>query len=259
MDFFGAAVLFDQVGVGVYAHETVAGPVTDFSTLVPPTGLEISHRNTGMWTEDAGRNDHLRLYRDPSGAIRVDQLVLDGPAMSVRVRPELGDHFDLGLLGGVWESTWQTYSGDRATARAYTPSNLTLLGFSNTDEDTDEKLKYYISIGAGVGGEVAAELIGPVGIVLRAEGFARTRNRHRAGMENTVRHEVDAEIEGGLGLVGLDPGVFVTAWAELNTQWETRDDDGANGLDRQHAAAGARICVRFHGVGDFLSGPTEEL
>ncbi len=257
MDLFSAVVLYDQVGVGLYGHDTLAGPVTDFAALVPPAGLELSHRNTGLLTEEAGRNDHLRLYRDATGALVVDQLAIDGPMLSVRVRPELGDHLDLAVLGGVWESTWRSYDGDRAQARLYTPSNLTLLGFSNTDEDLDDALKHYVSIGAGLGGELSVEVLGPVGLVVRGEGFARTRNRHRAGLDNTVRHEVDAEVEAGLGLLTLDPSVIVTAWAELNSQWETRDDDGASGLDRQHAAAGARVSVRFQGVGDLMGDRVE--
>ncbi len=199
--------------------------------------------------EDAvlgGWSGRVRAYASPSGPIQLDQLQLDSRVLSVRVRPQLGDALDLAFLGGSWESSF--YAGDtgRAQYRLFAPNNLTLLGLSNTDQDDDEKFKYYISIGTGGGVDVVARLLGPFGVGLRALGEARTMNRHQGAARNFVRHDVRAEAEVGPSLIFLQSVWSLRGWAELHTQWEPRDAAGRDGVDRQYGAWGLRLSGRFY-------------
>ena len=244
-----------QLSVGLYGHTVAPHPIS-LGTPPPLTGLEVRFHEL---SEDENLEEvellsspfigtqsgaMLRMYIDPDGILQVDQLHADSVLASVRVRRELGDLFDLALLGGHWETTWTAVDTGRFQLRAITPHNLTLLGFSNTDQDDDSKLKHYISIGSGIGGELIGTLLGPVGIFAQAQGLARTMNRHRADARNYVRHEVCGEAELGVAWTGTRHALMLTGWSELTTQWETRDDDGKSGVDRQQTAWGIRLSGR---------------
>ncbi|MEL6348308.1 MAG: hypothetical protein AAFV53_34680 [Myxococcota bacterium] len=200
-----------------------------------------------LWNgEGVTRPMYARLFVDRDGTVQLDQLRLETALGGLRVRPELGDNFDLGLLSGYQETTLAATDTGRFQLRMITPLDLTLLGFSNTDFDRDDRMKYYISAGAGVGGEVLGKVLGPIGVFGRAVGFARTMNRHQRDARNQVRHEVVVDAELGLSVFGRNQAFWLSAWGELNTQWETRDADGKDGLDRQVGAWGIRLNGRFH-------------
>ncbi len=250
-----------EVGVGPYGYD-IAPAAMEFQGLPGPgEGLEIMGRRIFDTTEPditgTGENFRLRLYRDPSGQVRLDQLSYDSLLFAARYRPELGDKLDLSALFGTWEEVWAWDTG-RSQYRFFLPITLTALGFSNTDQDEDERLKYYAAAGAGVGGEVLARLIGPIGVQLRAEAKAKSTNRHRGGEINTVRHEVRAAAELGVSYLRDSQAWILGSWAEQITQWEPRDDDGADGVDRQYFAAGLRLSGRFYKEAPY-SGGDEDL
>jgi len=241
-----------EFGLGPYAHGVAPTSLdTTAANLYRVDGLDLLFREVS-WVDGAedmilgGWSGRVRAWVSPSGPVRLDQLLLDSPGVSVRVRPELGDDLALGFLGGSWESTITAGDVGWAQYRLLAPGNLTLLGFSNTDQDDDEKLKYYISIGAGGGADAIAKVVGPLGLGLRAVGAARTMNRHRGDDENLVRHDVRAEAELGPSLLFAQSAWSLRGWAELHTQWEPRDERGRDGVDRQYGAAGVRLSARFY-------------
>ena len=187
-----------------------------------------------------------RLFVDTDGTVRVDRLQAETGLFGLRSRPLLGDMFEFNVLGGYSETTALAVDTGRAQLRMLVPSELTLLGFSNTDFDADDRLKYYLSAGTGVGGDVLTQVLGRVGLYGRAVGFARTLNRHQGGAPNQVRHEIVGEAELGLAVFGQNQAIWLSGWAELITQWETRDAGGKDGLDRQYGAWGIRLNGRFH-------------
>ena len=238
----------NELGVGLYGYD-VAQEVLATDAIPPAEGIEIMGRRIfDTMASDitgTGENFRLRMYRDADGLIQLDTLSYDSLLFSARSRPELGDMLDLGLLFGTWEEVWAWDTG-RAQWRLFTPLTLTGLGFSNTDQDDDTRLKHYVSAGAGVGGEVHARIAGPFGLQLRAEGKAKTTNRHRGGEANEVRHETRAYGELGVSYIKDSRAWVLGSWAEQISQWDTRDADGRSGVDRQYFAAGMRLSGRFY-------------
>lgn len=253
-----------RVHVGLYNHQ-VESPQVRIDTLPvwPANGLEVGWRHFTesdfSFGEEFSLNDdeersfsgsetptHARLYLSPEGTVNIDQLSLGTALFGATVRPQLGDVLDLSFLGGKWVSTVAAVDTGRFQLRGLVPSELTLLGFSNTDFDEDRKLKYYISVGSGLGGELIGRIIGPLGVYGRAIGNARTFNRHQGGTENQVRHELHAEAEAGLAILGQRQAFWVSGWGELTSQYETRDEDRKSGVDRQYLAWGLRLNGRFN-------------
>lgn len=238
----------NELGVGLYGHD-VAQEAMIPDQLPPAEGLEIMGRRIfDTMASDitgTGENFRLRMYRDADGVVQLDHLTYDSLLISARVRPELGDSLDLGVLFGTWEEVWAWDTG-RAQWRFFTPLTLTALGFSNTDQDDDTRLKHYMSAGAGLGGEVHARAFGPFGVQLRAEGKARTTNRHRGGEANDVRHETRLAGEVGVSVLNDRQAWVIGSWVEQISQWDTRDADGKSGVDRQYFAAGMRLSARFY-------------
>ncbi len=187
----------------------------------------------------------LTLMIDDEGVTRLSRLQVSGLPFTLRIRPQLGDAFDLTLLGGSVDQVWAGADTHGGYWRTYTPVTLTALGLSNTDFDPDRKVKAYVQAGIGLGMEVSVSLLGPVGLYARAEGEARSLNRHQGDAENQVRHETLGEASAGVVLNLGDTSVRAVAWGELVTQWETRDADRASGVDRQLQAAGVRLVVRI--------------
>jgi hypothetical protein len=239
----------NEIGIGPYSHDVADQALPVEQLFVPGEGIELMGRRVFDTTQDGitgtGENLRLRLYRDSEGVVQLDSLSYDSLLFSVRSRPELGDQFDLGLLFGSWEEVWAWDTG-RSQYRLFAPVTLTLLGFSNTDQDEDSRMKHYISAGGGFGGEVMTRVVGPVGLQARAEGKARTTNRHRGGDINLTRHEVRGAAELGLSWLRDRQAWVLGGWVEHISQWENRDEDGASGVDRQYLGAGVRLSARFY-------------
>ena len=198
-----------------------------------------------------------RFFIAPDGTVQIDRLVAETAFFGIRSRPLLGDSLDISILGGQQETTAAALDTGRAQLRLVIPAELTLLGFSNTDFDPDRRLKYYLSAGAGAGGEVLAKVLGPIGLYGRAVGFARTLNRHQRDAPNQVRHELSGDLELGLALIGQRQALWLSGWSELVSQWETRDLDGKSGIDRQYGAWGIRLNGRFHPADSGSHTPTQ--
>lgn len=199
-----------------------------------------------------------RLYLSPEGTIAIDQLNLGTTLLGATVRRPLGDNLDLSIIGNQWVSTVAAVDTGRFQLRGLVPSELTLLGFSNTDFDEDNKLKYYISIGTGVGGEALGRVLGPLGVYGRIVGKARTFNRHQGDARNQVRHELHAEAEAGLAILGRQQAFWLSGWGELTSQYETRDAGGKDGIDRQYVAWGLRLNARLHPSAPAVQRKTED-
>ncbi|MFT5686598.1 MAG: hypothetical protein ACI8RZ_007554 [Myxococcota bacterium] len=260
---------YHQLSVGPYAATVRPGPVPipDFGTA-PIRGMELSYHRLTADTSDkdgilggqfSGNTETItaRIGVDQDGYIQLDQLRADSLLASLRIRRNLGDTLDLSLIGGHWMSTWGLAEGDQYRLRALVPSNLTLVGLSNTDQDNDEKLKYYFSIGSGFGGEFIGRALGPIGVYGRAIVKLTSQNRHRPDQKNSVRNEVWFEPMLGLAYIGTEGSVILSGWGEVTTQWETRDDDGRSGIDRQYIAGGLRLTGRL-GVGDPAVTPSDD-
>lgn len=249
-----------QLTIGPYVAAVQPGPVPISSgSTAPLRGVEFSYQHLseedsetdtrlgGMFSSNT-KTISARIHVNQDGYISTDRLQADSVFASARIRRNLGDHLDLSILGGHSLGTWGIAEGPRYRLQALVPSNLTLLGLSNTDQDDDEKLKYYISIGSGLGGEFIGQVAGPLGVYGRILAKATTQNRHRPDAKNTVRNEVMFEPQLGLSYIGTEGAVILSGWGEVTTQWETRDDDGRAGVDRQYIAGGLRLSGRL-GVG----------
>lgn len=255
-----------RVWVGSYGHVTSVQQlnVTDLP-LQRLNGLDIGWRHfepdeeetPSWWPEDnedfslwsgegSTRPVYARVFVDEQGTVQLDRLHLESGIGGFRIRRELGDMADLGLISGYQELTVAATDTGRFQFRALMPLDLTLLGFSNTDFDDDKRLKYYIAAGGGLGGEILGKVLGPIGVFGRATGFARTMNRHQGDARNQVRHEVVIDAEVGVATIGRRQAFWLSAWGELISQWETRDNGGKDGLDRQYGAWGIRLNGRFH-------------
>lgn len=184
-----------------------------------------------------------RLFVDGQGVLQVDQLRIESGFASLRMRPLMGDGFDLALLGGAWDTTWTYLDLADLQIQLYSPTTLTLLGFSNTDYDADKRLKHYFAAGIGPGVRVTGRVVGRVGVFAHAEGIARSFNRHQRDVKNQVRHEVSGDASLGLGWFAEETSVLFGGWGEVTSQWETRDRGGNDGVDRQYAAFGVTLTL----------------
>jgi hypothetical protein len=240
------------LSAGVYAPVVADGPVEPLFQTAPNgsfNGLRLQ-MNSAQWDEQKPASltsdvaVDARLYADDRGVLQLDQLRVESGLASVRSRPLLGDGLDLALLGGSWDTTWSFIEVDEVQIQLYSPTTVTLLGLSNTDFDADRRLKHYLAAGIGPGVRVTGALVGPVAVFAHAEGLARSMNRHQAGdLANQVRHEVSAEGSLGLGWTRGRAATMLGAWAEVVSQWETRDRQGHDGVDRQVASFGVELTV----------------
>ena len=246
-----AATLALWLSAGAYAPVVANQPLEPlFQTPAngPLNGIRLS-ASSAQWEDGElanlvsdGEMD-ARLYLDGQGVLQVDQLRLESGLASLRVRPLLGDGFDLALLGGSWDTTWAYLDLADLQVQIYSPSVLTLLGFSNTDADLDRTLKHYFAVGIGPGVRVTGRVVGPFGVFAHAESLGRSFNRHQADAKNQVRHEVSAEGSLGIGHFAPRSSVLLGGWGEVITQWEPRDADGFSGVDRQYGAFGVQLTV----------------
>lgn len=237
-----------EMGLGPVVGRVDPAPIPLILDGFSP-GLEALFRHEVLSSElieselPASGDARLRLSTDANGVVQLDRLELENLPLTIRVRPLYGDLFDVTLLGGSCDQVLSEHDLGRGFWRLYLPTTLTLLGLSNTDQDDDRKLKAYIQAGIGVGGESLAEVVGPLGVHLRADFEARSLNRFRRDAPSHVRHELIGSAEAGLAWLGEQSSVRFDAWGELLTQWETRDADGKAGVDRQGWAIGGRLTL----------------
>ena len=213
------AALALWLSAGAYAPVVDNQPLTPLfqsPSSGPFNGLRL-HAEAAEWEDgklasltSQGELD-ARLFVDGEGILQVDQLRLETGLAGLRMRPLLGDGFDLSLFGGQWDTTWTYLDLADLQVQLYSPSVFTLLGFSNTDFDADRRLKHYMTIGIGPGVRVTGRLVGPLGIFAHAEGLARTLNRHQKDERNQVRHEVSGGGSLGLGWFRGSSSVLVGA------------------------------------------------
>ena len=111
--------------------------------------------------------------------------------------------------------------------------------------DADDRVKYYIAAGAGLGGDVVLKVAGPIGLQARVDAGTVSTNRFRTG-QNSTRHELDVNAEVGLTLLLEKQAWVLGGWVNHVTQWDPRDAEGRDGVDRQYMAGGARLSVRFY-------------
>jgi hypothetical protein len=240
----------DEIGASIYVH-AVEAPFPDLASGAP--GLELRHRRAVLQMGDDGkqtmwaRQSSLRLYRDAEGAIVVDRLLVDDASfLGVHIRPELGEMFDVSLFTARREEVWAHGLTYHVSWRIFSPIALVPVGLSNTDQDTDGRLKFQVSALGGVGGEVLARIGGPVALLARAEGTARTAHRFATSTDDDVRHELGWFAEAGGGGVSGRQAWTVSAWAEHAAQWDPRDQSGKDGIDRQYLAAGVGVSTRMY-------------
>lgn len=250
-----------EIGVGPYAFESDLAPlvIDGPPSTQGPVGLELMSRRVfgaegdepNLSTSGTGHTAMLRMYRAPDGQVQLDRLEIENVLFGLRVRPELGDAFDLGLLGGSWDRTWVVADSGRWQARLYSPLTATAVGMSKSDQGMSG-LRYYAEAGAGGGAEVMGRVVGPVGLQGRVELDATARRRRERGdagwgqLHHSTRQEVTVTGELGVTLLRKRQAWVVGAWGEHVTQWEPFDEAGRNGVDRQYFAAGARLSGRFY-------------
>lgn len=237
---------WQEVSLGAGGVNAAAAPVAVLEPDFLASTYEIRHRwRRGEGLDGLGSVSTFRLNVDERGRLAIGELSVNSPAVSVRIRPQLGDHFDLALLGGSWEGVIDDGSLPGGRWELFTPISLTLLGFNNTDQDDDSRLKHYFQAGLGVGGDVLLQAVGPFGVHLRAQGEARTQNRHRKDAPNYVRHEVLAAGEAQLAWLRDGQAWMFGVFSEIDTQWDPRDADGKSGVDRQVYNVGLRLTFRM--------------
>ncbi len=237
-----------ELALGTYGHVAQDSPV--FSLSGAPPGLDVRYRRVfdtdNPDTTPTGEQARLRLYRHSDGSVDIDHLEVETLLATVRIRPELGDKLDVGLLLGTWDEVWIHGDSGRSQWRLHTPITLTLLGLANNDLDTDDKVKWYAAGGVGVGGDYLRRVRGPLGLQARADVGIRSMNRWRSGDKNTTRHELSADAELGLSWLGPQQAWILGGWVEHITQWDPRDAEGRDGVDRQYLAAGLSMSVRLY-------------
>lgn len=238
-----------ELSIGPYGHTLAAAPVTGLAPadLAPGVDLQmrwVSASIDGDQRAAIGSRDRVRLFRDPAGPIRVDRIEATGVLAQLRVRPDLGDAFELSLGLARAEYAWTLGDAARAAWRVYSPIALLPIGLSNPADDTERRLHYAMQASGGLGGDVLARVVGPVGVHLRAEAEAGSRRRFSAW--SPVRHEVELLAEAGLAIVSTHQVWLVDGWLEHLTLWEPRDTAGRDGVDRQYVAGGVRVSGRFY-------------
>ena len=214
-------------------------------------GVRFSGRSAAWEAADptdvSGQSEFdLRLFADDRGVLAVDQLRFETGIASVRVRELLGDRFDLALLGGQWDTPLTFVDSGPTQILVYAPTLLTLVGLSNTDFDPDRRLKHYLAAGLGPGARVHGVVAGRLEAYAHAEGIARSFTRYQRDADRQVRHELAAEASAGLGWGGGQTRALFGGWAEVVSQWESRDADGLGAVDRQYTAMGVSLTVLTH-------------
>ncbi|MCB9762211.1 MAG: hypothetical protein H6739_20595 [Alphaproteobacteria bacterium] len=256
----GALTLFpssdhQEFGAGFYGFEADSAPVLSEATgAIMPQGLDLMYRRLndtervrlGEVETGTGSSVRVRLYRDAAGDIKIDEISVEVLLVSFRSRPLLGDTADIGLFFGAWDEVWRFGDTGRTQWRFFSPIRVTLLGLAKNDMDPDDRFKYYLGGGLGLGWENLTRIAGPIGFQLRADSLWSSMNRWRRDDRNTTRHELELGAELGLSLLTQRQAWILGAWGQGITQWEPRDDGGRDGIDRQYLAGGLRLSGRFY-------------
>jgi hypothetical protein len=235
---------YHELALGSYNHQLAS------DSSAPIVGLDLRYRRVfdtdNPDVTPTGETARLRLYRDADGQTHIDQLELESLLASFRIRPELGDKLDVGLLFGTWDEIWSHRDSGRAQWRIHTPLTLTALGLANNDMDDDDRIKWYGAVGLGVGGDWIRRMRGPVGIQARADTGFHSRVRWNPGDPATTRHEWASSAELGLSWLRSHQSLALTGWAETIIQWDPRDAEGRDGIDRRYMAAGLAVSGRLY-------------
>ncbi|GEM_PF-2508020 len=237
-----------ELSLGSYGAQLTPGLTQDLA--VESVGVDLRYRRVfdtdNPDVTPTGETARLRLSRDPEGRVHVERLEVDTLLASLRIRPELGDKLDVGLLIGTWDEIWLHRDSGRAQWRVHTPLTLTTLGLANNDMDGDDRLKWYGAIGLGVGGDWIRRARGPVGVQARIDTGIHSRVRWLPGSPATTRHEWRTTAEAGLTWLRSAQSLALTGWAEAITQWDPRDAQGRDGIDRQVLTAGLAVSGRLY-------------
>lgn len=257
---------YRSLEAGPYTYEQGRAPLlVDGIPSAGNVGLELMTRRVrGTPDQLVDMSDRasigetrLRLAQNTDGSVRVDWFEMESAFLSLRVRPDLGDQFDLGMFAGQHNQVFYARDGGRGQFMIYSPQTLTLLGLSKSDMGS-ERLKYYAEVGTGLGLDGLVRVAGPFTLQARAEIEATARRRRertevdyavRGGgstLHHSTRQEVVAEAEVGVGFKNDRRAYAVVAWGQHVTQWEPWDEGGQDGLDRQYFAAGAKLTGRFY-------------
>jgi hypothetical protein len=237
-----------ELSLGSYGHQLT--PASTHAVDSGPVGLELRYRRVfdtdNPDVTPTGETARLRLYRDADGNTHIDHFEIETLLASFRVRPELGDKLDVGLLFGTWNEIWVHSDSGRAQWRVHTPITLTALGLANSDMDDQDRLKWYGAAGLGIGMDWIRRVRGPVGLQARAQTDISSKLRWLPGSPATVRQEWTTTAEAGVTWLRDAQSLALTGWAETVTQWDPRDATGRDGVDRQYLAAGLAVSGRVY-------------
>lgn len=257
---------YRSLEAGPYTFEQDSAPLlVDGLPSAGNNGLELMTRRVrgtpdqlvDMSDRGSIGETRLRLVQNNDGSVRVDWFEMESALLSLRVRPELGDQFDIGMFAGQHNQTLFVRDGGRGQFMIYSPQTLTLLGLSKSDMGTD-RLRYYAEAGTGLGLDGFVRVVGPITLQARAEVEASARRRRertevdytvRGGgttLHHSTRQEVVAEAELGVGFMRDRRAYSLVAWGQHVSQWEPWDEGGQDGIDRQYLAVGARLSGRFY-------------
>jgi len=237
-----------------WAHDTVwigtaweagtsadgVGP-SDLFPVAPGFALDARTVSDGPRWLGAGTNQHFRLSRDADGRTVVDELSLQARIAALAIRPATGDLLDLSVIGSRWDQTVYAVARPWTRLQLFVPLHLVALGFSDTDADTDHRLHYHATAGAGIGADWLAQVAGAFGLHLRAEASGETMHRLVRDAPDEVRYTVWGRGEADLAVLDTDAVWTLGVWADLNTSWEPRVTSGVN---KQVLAGGLRFGLR---------------
>ncbi len=180
------------------------------SIVVPPPG-----KGPGFGTTNRLR---LRVDENTAGDKKVFfEDVLASPGFAyVLARPDFGTRFEFGV--GPFQNEVGLYGKDTGALafRVYVPMTFNPVGFANTDQDTDKRVKYVFRIGGGGGGEINVGL-GPLIVGVRSQ--IDIRYTYRGGAESISHNRNDTEwvLDAGVGFkMGDDKAILATF---LFQQW----------------------------------------
>ena len=236
-----------HLNVSLYAQDLSSQAIT---LQNPQYGVDLRYRRLFSTNDPdvspTGEGASLRFTQGENGGVQLDQLKVESFFFNVNMRPQRGDIFEMGLLLGSWDEVWLYRDSHRVQFQMYSPVNLNLIGLSKNQMDDDNRLKYFISAGAGLGTDLLLRAVGRFGIHTRLEGRVRSINRHLAQAPNSVRHELSGAAELGISWLQDSKAWQIGGWLEHITRWEPRDAEGRDGIDQQYFAGGVQLSARFY-------------
>lgn len=235
---------YTQIGFGAFGRDLTSSFTAPLSFRDPLAGLDVSWRSS-FPSKDPEQallvtNGRFRLYFDEN-TVQIDDLVLGSQGLILRSRPPMGESFDLGMGAQQVEFAFAWGDSGRMQSRAFIPATFVPLGFANTDQDDDDRLKYYFRAGAGIGGDLIVAP-GSGDLLFAARGFIDYRYTWRAGSQSFSHNRGDSDFAAEVSLgfrQGDTAALMFTLWGTDRVQWDY-DVDGGD-VTRQHHAAGFRF------------------